>query len=372
MVRPKTIRPGVADEMETNPRDRTMETGETVTARGPAAEPARSLGPAPPGVVLGSLTVPSLHEPWFVSLKKQLGELLSKQPPPPKHQGAPIRWTDKEARLAVLNLRVLHEPWFVSLQRQIKALRAEKKLPPLKISSKPVRVKSIWGAYDYKQQGVGASAVVHVAAVALVFFASAGVGVMTHRGSSIDLVMDFDIAPFMVDLLKAPAGGKSEGGGGGGQNSPLPPSKGKLPRFSMRQIAPPTAVIKNLDPKLSVEPTVIVQDYAQAPKINMKIFGDPYGKVGPPSAGPGTGGGIGTGRGTGVGSGRGAGVGPGSGGGIGGGVFQIGGGVSAPRLTYKVEPEYSEQARKAKYQGTVVLAIEVWARRHGAQYSRRT
>ena len=110
-----------------------METGETVTARGPAAEPARSLGPAPPGVVLGSLTVPSLHEPWFVSLKKQLGELLSKQPPPPKHQGAPIRWTDKEARLAVLNLRVLHEPWFVSLQRQIKALRAEKKLPPLKI-----------------------------------------------------------------------------------------------------------------------------------------------------------------------------------------------------------------------------------------------
>ena len=50
----------------------------------------------------------------------------------------------------------------------------------------------------------------------------------------------------------------------------------------------------------------------------------------------------------------------GSGGGIGGGVFRIGGGVSAPRLTYKVEPEYSEEARKAKYQGTVVLAIEVW------------
>ena len=41
-------------------------------------------------------------------------------------------------------------------------------------------------------------------------------------------------------------------------------------------------------------------------------------------------------------------------------MFRIGGGVSPPRLTYKVEPEYSEEARKAKYQGTVVLAIQVW------------
>ena len=41
-------------------------------------------------------------------------------------------------------------------------------------------------------------------------------------------------------------------------------------------------------------------------------------------------------------------------------VFRIGEDVSAPRLTYKVEPEYSEEALKAKHQGTVVLAIEVW------------
>ena len=40
-------------------------------------------------------------------------------------------------------------------------------------------------------------------------------------------------------------------------------------------------------------------------------------------------------------------------------VFRIDGDVSAPRLTYKVEPEYSEEALKAKHQGTVVLAIQV-------------
>jgi TonB family protein len=34
-------------------------------------------------------------------------------------------------------------------------------------------------------------------------------------------------------------------------------------------------------------------------------------------------------------------------------------GVTPPRLLYKKEPEYSEAARKAKYQGTVLLAVEV-------------
>ncbi|MCX6594824.1 MAG: energy transducer TonB [Acidobacteria bacterium] len=52
-------------------------------------------------------------------------------------------------------------------------------------------------------------------------------------------------------------------------------------------------------------------------------------------------------------------MGPGEGGGFGGGVYRIGGGVSAPSLIYKVEPEYSEEARKAKHQGTVVLDVVV-------------
>jgi TonB family protein len=60
-----------------------------------------------------------------------------------------------------------------------------------------------------------------------------------------------------------------------------------------------------------------------------------------------------------VGSGDGPGVGPGRGGGIGGGVFRVGGGVSAPRILYQPDPEYSEAARKAKYEGTVTLWLIV-------------
>lgn len=41
------------------------------------------------------------------------------------------------------------------------------------------------------------------------------------------------------------------------------------------------------------------------------------------------------------------------------GVFRVGGGVSAPVVLYKVDAEYSEEARKAKYSGTVVLQAVV-------------
>jgi TonB family protein len=40
-------------------------------------------------------------------------------------------------------------------------------------------------------------------------------------------------------------------------------------------------------------------------------------------------------------------------------VFRVGGGVSAPSLLYKVEPDYSEEARQNRIQGTVVLYVEV-------------
>ena len=311
-------------------------------------------------VQLGTLLTDSVFEPWYSSFRRQVKELLGKQQPLPVYRGKPLMRGDDEVWLAKLVTPTLHEGWFQSLPRQIRAARKARNLPPLKLTSKPLAVKSIWGAYDYKRESVSASAVGHVLIVTVAFLISAANPLQQITGNSINLVLDFDISPYMLELRNQPAGKDSGGGGGGGQNSPLPQSKGKLPRFDSRQLAPPTPIIRNPDPKLSVEPTVIVQQYAQAPTIDMNIFGDPFGKIGPPSAGPGSGGGIGSGRGTGVGSGRGAGVGPGSGGGIGGGVFRIGGGVSPPRLTYKVEPEYSEEARKAKYQGTVVLAIEVW------------
>jgi TonB family protein len=41
------------------------------------------------------------------------------------------------------------------------------------------------------------------------------------------------------------------------------------------------------------------------------------------------------------------------------GVFRVGNGVSVPILVYKVDPDYTEEARAAKLEGTVVLYVEV-------------
>jgi TonB family protein len=45
--------------------------------------------------------------------------------------------------------------------------------------------------------------------------------------------------------------------------------------------------------------------------------------------------------------------------GMGGGAFRPGRGVTVPRVIYQTDPEFSEEARKAKYQGTCVLGLVV-------------
>jgi TonB family protein len=97
------------------------------------------------------------------------------------------------------------------------------------------------------------------------------------------------------------------------------------------------------------------------PQPNLEALGDPLSHLPSlPSNGMGAGGGIGDeGRGGGVGSGEGPGFGPGHGGGYGGGAYKIGGGVSAPKVIYQPDPEYSEEARKAKFSGTCVLWLVV-------------
>ncbi len=197
----------------------------------------------------------------------------------------------------------------------------------------------------------------HALALALLLTSSSVV--ITHRKQIKQEVIGIvtDVSPYILPS-SAKGSGSSGGGGGGGDRDKLPASKGALPKLSREQITPPAVVLRNPDPKLAVEPTVVVPPELRLPQTGP--LGDPLSAIlGPPSNGPGSGGGIGSGSGGGVGSGRGPGVGPGSGGGIGGGVYRVGGGVSAPRLIYGPDPEFSEEARKAKYQGTVILWVIV-------------
>lgn len=146
------------------------------------------------------------------------------------------------------------------------------------------------------------------------------------------------------------------GGGAGGDQSPTPVSKGSLPE-PVRKLFVPPMIRNNVDPKLVLDAGLVLPP--DVPNIQSEQFGDPLARAGIASNGGGFGSGMGDGDGGGVGPGHGPGYGPGYKGGWRGTVYQPGGGVSAPRLLWKVDPEYSEDARKAKYQGVVKLAVIV-------------
>jgi protein TonB len=252
------------------------------------------------------------------------------------------------------------EPLWKSLSRGLDEFFFPKKLPPLKLESKPEPVKDIWGFYNYKKNGALGSTVAHVIVIALIIGGTIfGRHLVTKVEAKQQVTALIDPGDFIP--LK-PAATQAGGGGGGGDHDILKASQGKLPKFSMKpQLAPPAAVIRNLDPKLAVEPTVMVPPDIKVALNSMPNLGDPKSSAVIPSNGTGSLSGIGEGSGGGVGPGTGRGVGPGEGMGIGGGAYRPGKGVSPPRPIFSPEPEFSEEARKAKYQGTCTLMVVVSA-----------
>jgi protein TonB len=272
----------------------------------------------------------------------------------------PEEKTSSQADLHFGLMDELERPWWHSLRQSIHDWRHPEKLPPLRLTSRPVRVRDIWTDSRPRKSARVSSLILHGAMIALLIWLSI-IGKQVVQQKKVQETVSL-ISPDVSAYL--PMSNKKNdtigGGGGGGDRDKFQAPKGKLPKLSMEQITPPAVVVRNDAPKLPVEPTVVIPPTVKLPSVNMPNLGDPMSKVaGPPSNGTGSGGGIGSGSGGGVGSGEGPGVGPGRGGGIGGGVFRIGGGVSPPRALSTPDPEYSEEARKAKYQGTVVLWLIV-------------
>ncbi|MGO9010678.1 MAG: energy transducer TonB [Bryobacteraceae bacterium] len=193
------------------------------------------------------------------------------------------------------------------------------------------------------------SVLLHAAAIGLILFSTAG------TNPPIALMRPMLLAA--RDLVFLPPA--EDRGGGGGQSQTAPPQLGHLPRPAPRVFTPPVVEIRNPDPKLSIEPAILAPYETVMPVVNVEHWGAPAGIFGTNSGGPGKGNGIGIGIGGGVGAGRGPGAGPGTGGVGGSGIEAARGVFTAPVLLVKTEPAYSEEARKGKVQGTVILLVEI-------------
>ena len=241
------------------------------------------------------------------------------------------------------------KPWFFSLVHQLGEFWREQRNPPapLELTAAPLDVPQVWSQHKTAVPRL-LSVLVHAtlaAALALVPW------VPSRKQIPKGVI---DIALYAPRRLMLPAT-ESQGGGGGGRHQPAPPSKGKLPRAADKQFVPPDPEPpKAVDPTLIVEASVVAPQLASLPQLNLLNIGDPDGIPGPPSGGPGNGYGIGPGDGHGIGPDKGPGVGPGNSGGY-TSPFRIGGDVSRPVLLMQILPEYSDEARKARFQGRVIL-----------------
>jgi TonB family protein len=155
----------------------------------------------------------------------------------------------------------------------------------------------------------------------------------------------------MMQVAKAEGGG-----GGGGAHEIVPPTQAPLPKVPHIQTLPPQ-IARVENPKLAMEPSAQVN---MPETMTMPKLGAPDSpQIALASQGSGSHAGFGIGMGGGLGSGHGTGAGAGANGGFGGGLMTVGGGVSAPTVIHSVEPEFTDEARRANYQGTVSIQLIV-------------
>jgi len=243
---------------------------------------------------------------------------------------------------------------FVGLYENIHDVFFPPKLPPLKLTSTPVPVPDRM-AVKTNPWAIGISTAVNlIILVILLFFVGKKI-IETVEQRKLTAT-DIDVGVFTAPKSSTAAGG----GGGGGDHSIVDPIKGKLPKIEKDPVVPPQ--VQTVDkPKLAMEAAIDIQknivlpDNPMLPNIGMKNSAN----VRLDSNGSGGGGGMGSGFGGGLGSGNGNGYGPGSGGNTGGGLYRIGGSVSAPVALNNVEAEFSDEARRAKYQGVCLISLIV-------------
>jgi TonB family protein len=221
----------------------------------------------------------------------------------------------------------------------------------------PVPFKGDWKKRAAFRPPQAIALVFHVVVVFLIFLPP-------HRTPTQNvppILRTYLVAPDLSDYrIKMPPGkDKAGGGGGGGDRSPLPATAGRAPKFTLTQLAPPS-ISRNENPRLVAVATLLGPPELQIPSPNLNFYGDPLANIVNDSGGPGHDGGMGNGDGNGLGSGHGPGYGPGEEGGAGGKKFRPGSnGVGYPTCVYCPDAKYSEEARKAKFQGVVLLQVIV-------------
>jgi protein TonB len=183
-----------------------------------------------------------------------------------------------------------------------------------------------------------------------------------------------DDVPMAVDDEEQQKKDKNAGGGGGGGREEEETTQGDLANQTKNPERAPQAIPRMTNPEMLLPPAS-TQGNKTFDQTHDR-YGDPNGRFTNWNNGTGSGGGQGSGTGTGQGSGRGTGAGSGDGSGYGSGIGNGNGngtgdgdgGIGPPpparavvtqklAITAKPRPGYTDAARQANIQGTVILRV---------------
>jgi periplasmic protein TonB len=223
-------------------------------------------------------------------------------------------------------------------------------LPPLELTSTPIPVPDRM-ASNTNPWAVGTATLVNGGILALLVMMGVRAVVQSDPVAPRNTAFHIDNFPLFAPSRAA----SSNGGQSGGTNDPLDPNKGRLPKLDLNAIEKVQAPLLDhpklaLDNSLAVPPDVQLPDNPAMPLIGVHSSTN----VTVVSGGPGSHGGIGFGPDGGYGPGSGTGWGPGTG----DGVYVPGrGGVSQPIPIFTPEAEFSDEARRQKYEGVCMISV---------------
>jgi protein TonB len=230
------------------------------------------------------------------------------------------------------------KPIWTGLYESIRDVFFPVKLPPLELTSTPIPVPDRM-AVKPNPWAIGIATFVNLSLLGILIFLGVK-SIINAVNKPKENVTKVDVPTEFTAPKRAVAAG-----GGGGSPDKMDASKGRVPPRTQPILMTPK--IEAPVPTIDVQKDIVIPDDPTLPNFGMSK--SPNVKLGS----------LGNGSGMGVGNGHGNGYGDGTGGNIGGGLYRVGGGVSAPEPLNQVEAEFSDEARRAKYQGVCLISLIV-------------
>lgn len=253
-------------------------------------------------------------------------------------------------RDAFLSNTLEDQPLWSGLYENLRDRFFPPSLPPLELTSTPVPVPDRMAA-NTNPWAVGTATVVNGGILALLLLAGVRAVLPPSSRPAPDTKFNLSEFPLFVPAKLA----SPNSGSGGGVNDPIEPNKGHLPKLDMNAVEP--VQVPLLDhPKLAIDNSIALPPDVKLPENPTMPMIGVHNSANVTLLSGGSGGpfGIGTGLHGGYGPGSGSGWGPGSD----AGIYTPGvGDVSQPIPILTPEAEFSDEARRQKFQGVCVISV---------------